>query len=35
MIAQEGFFYGWLMEILILNMEVLGLGICLPLEPTS
>ncbi len=27
--------FGWLMEILILNLEVLGLGICLPLEPTS
>ncbi len=33
-LSRRGF-SGWLMEILILNMEVLGLGICPPLEPTS
>ncbi len=28
-------FSGWFMEILVLNMEVLGLGLRPPLEPTS
>ncbi len=33
-LSRRGF-SGWLMEILVLNMEVLGLGTCPPLEPTS
>ncbi len=33
-LSRRGF-SGWFMEILVLNMEVLGLGICPPLEPTS
>ncbi len=33
-LSRRGF-SGWFLEILVLNMEVLGLGICPPLEPTS
>ncbi len=33
-LSRRGF-SGWFMEILVLNMEVLGSGTCLPLGPTS